>query len=112
MKPHELARAFESVAVHDTVVKPAGKLEPLGIEQTSDTGAVPPAAVGAGYVTATGESAVVSVTAAGQMIFGGSAGAIGVGVTGEVHPAAIQTPRRRTTGTDLQPRNTPNLVWV
>src|SRR4029453_846329 len=58
VKLQESARAFESVTVHDTVVNPAGKLEPLDGEQTVETGGVPPATVGDGYVTTTGESAV------------------------------------------------------
>ena len=98
VKLQESTRSFESVTVHPTDVGPAGKLEPLDGEQTTDRGVVPPTTVDEGYVTGTGRLVTVTATGAGQVIFGGSVGTTGVGDGDEPHPAATKTPSR-TTGT-------------
>jgi hypothetical protein len=47
LKLHDAVRCRASVAVHDTVVVPTGKVLPLGSEQVVLTGAAPPLTVGA-----------------------------------------------------------------
>jgi hypothetical protein len=88
VKLQESVRNFESVTVHDTGVDPAGKFEPLDGEQTVDSGAVPPATVEGGNVTATGSPVTVTAIGPGHVIFGAS---IGVGGVDEPHPAVNRT---------------------
>jgi len=55
LKPHEAAFCSASLAVHNTVVVPTTKFEPLGGLQVTVTGRTPPEAVARSKSTRTGE---------------------------------------------------------
>ena len=76
-KLHDADRCNPSTDVQLTIVVPTLKLDPLDGEQVVVSGAWPPEATGAGYITETGTPVrLCSVTGFGQLIAG--AGVVGV----------------------------------
>jgi hypothetical protein len=84
------ATAFESTALHVTIVVPTENSESLPGVQVTWTGGVPPFDVTEPYRTDTGRPfGDVCDTSAGHVSFNGSGVGTGVGVAGLPHAAAV-----------------------
>ena len=90
-----------SVAVHDTLVAPGGKLEPDGGEQATLGPGQLSVAVGAGYVTTTEDwpALIGTEKESGQTIFGGVL-SMTITLNEQLEPAAVQVTVVAPTGKD------------